>query len=80
MPAAVTLIRPLVFEPPYASGVALKKKKKFVECISSSFANRKYSSAIKYINLTISKCSNTKQDKKSYRSLAKSIILKDRAS
>ena len=27
-PAAVALIRPLVWEPPYATGAALKKKKK----------------------------------------------------
>ena len=27
-PAAVALIRPLVWEPPYAAGAALKKKKK----------------------------------------------------
>ena len=31
-PAAVALIRPLAWEPPYAMGVALKKKKKKKTC------------------------------------------------
>ena len=31
-PAAIALIQPLAWEPPYAAGMAPKKKKKFVVC------------------------------------------------